>query len=62
MKFELKQEVQIAVSEETGTIRGRAEYVSAPPSYLVRYKGADGTAREGWFEEDALRANPAFAG
>jgi hypothetical protein len=55
MKLELKQVVKIAESGETGTVIGRAEYSTTPLcSYLLRYKGADGRAREEWWTEDAL--------
>jgi hypothetical protein len=56
-KFELKQIVKIAESGETGTILGRAEYSTTPlNSYYIRYKAADGRAREEWWTEDALEA------
>jgi hypothetical protein len=56
-KFDLKQIVKITESEETGTIIGRAEYSTVPlPSYLLRYKAADGRATEQWWTEDALEA------
>lgn len=54
MKFELKQAVTISASGETGEVIGRAEYVHAEASYLVRYKCADGRAVESWWSESAL--------
>lgn len=54
MQFELKQCVTIKCSAETGEIIARAEYASAEPSYLVRYKCADGRAVESWWSESAL--------
>lgn len=54
MKFELKKTVTIAASGEQGEVIGRAEYAHAEPSYLVRYKCADGRAVEAWWTESAL--------
>jgi hypothetical protein len=54
MKHDLKKTVTIVVSGETGEVIGRAEYVYAEPSYLVRYKDADGRAVESWWTESAL--------
>lgn len=54
MRFELKQYVTIAVSGEQGQVIGRAEFAHAEPSYLVRYKCADGRALEAWWNESAL--------
>jgi hypothetical protein len=53
-KFELGQEVAIVVSGENGNVIGRAEYLNADPSYLVRYKAGDGRAIESWWSQDAL--------
>jgi len=54
MKFELKQTVTIAVSGEQCDVIARAEYLAAEPSYLLRYKCADGRAVETWWPESAL--------
>lgn len=54
MKFELKQAVTIAASGEVGEVVGRAQYLHSEPSYLVRYKSADGRAVESWWSESAL--------
>ena len=54
MKIELKQIVTIITSGEQGEVIGRAEYTHAEPSYLVRYKCADGRAVEGWWTESSL--------
>jgi hypothetical protein len=57
MKFELKQKVVIECSGEAGEVIGRAEYsASSEPSYQLRYKCADGRARECWWTESALVA------
>ena len=54
MKYELNHGVTITVSGEQVEIIGRAEYVHAEPSYLVRYKASDGRAVETWWTESAL--------
>lgn len=54
MKFNLKQIVVITASGEQGEVIARAEYVVAEPSYLIRYKCADGRAVEAWWTESAL--------
>lgn len=54
MKFDNGQELVIAVSNEIGEVIGRAEYPRAEPSYLLRYKAADGRAVEQWWAESAL--------
>ncbi len=54
VKYELMQSVTIATSGEQGEVIGRAEYVHAEPSYLVRYQAADGRAEEVWWTESAL--------
>lgn len=58
LKFEIKQIVHIDVGtrSEYGTIIARAEYATAEPSYLVRYKRADGVSDERWWSESALIA------
>lgn len=53
-KFELKQRVKIDESGENGVVTGRAEYTNAANGYYVRYKSADGVARECWWPEDAV--------
>lgn len=57
-KFRLKQSVQIAVSQECGTVVGRAEYSTADNTYLLRYQCADGRATEAWWAEEALKDLP----
>lgn len=54
MKYNLNQSVMIECSQETGEVIARAEYVNAEPSYLVRYKNAEGRAVESWWAESAL--------
>lgn len=53
-KFELKQQVKITASDESGEVIARAEYSESSPAYLVRYKAADGRAVEQWWNESAL--------
>lgn len=54
LKYQLNQPVKIRASEEQGEIIGRAEYSTAEPGYLVRYKAADGRAVEAWWTQSAL--------
>lgn len=54
-KFALGEAVALTISDESGHVIGRAEYLNSDPSYLVRYKAADGWAVESWWSEDALR-------
>lgn len=56
-KFNLGQQVTIAVSGETGEILGRAEYTTAENNYYIRYKSTDGRAIENWWVESALQAS-----
>ena len=55
-KFHLNQKVEVACSDEVGTVIGRYETVTAEPQYFVRYKAADGRAVESWWTESALVA------
>lgn len=55
-KFSLGQQVEIAVSGESGEVIARAEYATSCNSYLVRYKASDGRATVAWWDEDSLRA------
>lgn len=54
LKFSLHDTVTIVTSGESGSVVARAEYIAAEPSYLVRYKRADGVATEAWWPESAL--------
>jgi hypothetical protein len=53
-RFEIGQSVHLLHSEERGTVIGRAEYREYPPSYLVRYKAADGRQVEQWWQDSAI--------
>ncbi|HDL7689604.1 TPA: hypothetical protein P0N90_004286 [Yersinia enterocolitica] len=55
-KFELNQMVNIAVSDEFGEVKGRAEYASTENQYYIHYKAADGRALNAWFNECDLEA------
>lgn len=52
--FPLNAEVVITASGEKGIVIGRAEYTTSQPSYLLRYRSADGRAVEAWWSQDAL--------
>jgi len=54
--FQLGAEVTLQTSGETGFVIGRAEYLTTNPSYLIRYKAADGRQVETWWSEDAILA------
>lgn len=56
LKFKLAERVAIAASGETGEVIGRADYLHAEASYLVRYKAGDGRGVEAWWTEQALVA------
>lgn len=53
-KFELRQQVRIAASKESGEVVARAQYSNSTDSYLIRYCAADGRAVEQWWHADAL--------
>lgn len=53
-KFELNQRATIVASGEAGDVIGRAEYIYAERSYLIRYAASDGKAVEAWWTESAL--------
>lgn len=54
-KFEMGATVDFAHSAEVGRVIGRAEYETAEPSYLVRYRAGDGRQVENWWSESALK-------
>lgn len=55
-KFNLGDKVAIAISGESGTVKGCAEYATTENNYLVPYKAADGRAVEHWWSESELHA------
>ncbi|NTZ48384.1 hypothetical protein ACB496_12795 [Lelliottia nimipressuralis] len=58
-KHELGQAVQVTISGEKGSVKGRAEYASTSNQYLIHYLTADGRGVDGWFDEGELSsANP----
>ena len=54
--FSLGQRLAIICSSETGECIARAEYLKTEPSYLLRYRAADGQAVEAWWPQTALGA------
>lgn len=56
MKFKLGQTAVIEVSGEEGVVIGRAEYQHGEPTFLLRYRRADGLAHEEWWAGSALNA------
>ena len=61
LRFELGQRVRLIDSGERGIVTGRAEYLKSEPSYLIRYKAADGRQVTGWWEESAIESVDATA-
>jgi hypothetical protein len=53
-KRELGDIVTLDHSGESGQVIGRAEYDTAEPSYLIRYKAGDGRQVEQWWSESAI--------
>lgn len=54
--FELKEQVTITCSGETGQVIARAEFIDSENQYQIRYKAADGRAVEAWWNELALQS------
>lgn len=55
-KFELKQEVEITCSGETGIVTCRMDNMDGKDQFRVRYKAGDGRAAENWWDQSALKA------
>lgn len=53
--FQLGATVVISASGETGEVVGRAEYLTAEPSYFIRYRANDGRAVQDWWTQSALK-------
>lgn len=53
-KFDLGTKVMLVLSEETGTVEGRAQFNSQDNQYLIRYKAGDGRLNEVWWTESAI--------
>lgn len=53
-KFDFDEMVVIDMSGQIGKVVGRAQYVYAEPSYLIRLVES-GVAREAWWTESALK-------
>ncbi|MGO2975944.1 MULTISPECIES: hypothetical protein [Hafniaceae] len=55
-KFEISQLVMLIVSDESGEVKGRAEYSTHENAYFVHYRAADGRAVSAWVDESNLVA------
>jgi hypothetical protein len=53
---DLGAQVRMIQSEEQGRVIGRAEFDHSEPTYLVRYRAADGCQRESWWAQSAVAA------
>lgn len=53
-KFELGASVKVGNYSGSAVIIGRAEYLSRPNLYLIKYEKSDGLPAEEWFEEGDL--------
>lgn len=54
-EYEMGDLVCLKLSDERGTVIGRAEYASAnEPCYRIRYKSAQGRLVEEWWDESAI--------
>lgn len=57
--FAMGSRVRIVESGEVGTVVGIAEFDSADPQFLLRYRSADGRAVQAWWTQNALEDAPA---
>jgi hypothetical protein len=53
-RFEVLDTVLIDCSGESGKVIGRAEFAAGEDQYFIRYKDANGIARELWWGDSAL--------
>lgn len=53
-KFNLRDQVTISSSNETGEVRARSDNTSGESQYRVAYRNAQGVATEAWWCEDQL--------
>jgi heat shock protein HspQ len=53
-KFEIGQDVRLKMSEEKGTVIGRAEYANDENRYEIVYRNVTGAHAHGWFTESEL--------
>jgi hypothetical protein len=53
--FDLGDTATIAISDETGKIIGRAEYIENENNYLLLYQANDGRAVKQWWKESELK-------
>ena len=62
-KHQLGDAVTLKLSDETGEVCGRAEYLNTENQYWVLYKCADGRQVSAWWGESELdEPNPAGDG
>jgi hypothetical protein len=54
-KFDLGGSATIAVSGESGTVIGRAQYLENENNYFLLYRSADGRAAKQWWKESELQ-------
>ncbi|MCK1577847.1 hypothetical protein ACIPUD_11020 [Bradyrhizobium sp. CAR08] len=52
--YDIKADVKLKESNETGAVIGRAEYEDSANSYLIRYRAGDGRQTEAWWAESAI--------
>jgi len=55
-KFNLKENVTLVHSDESGEVIGRAEHTTCENQYRVAYKAADGRQVIDWWEESLVKA------
>lgn len=53
-KFPLNMQAAIKISGEFGIITAASTSTHGEDQYLIHYKAADGTAREGWWYESMI--------
>lgn len=53
-EFQLGDDVRLAMSNETGKVIGKAEYLYESRKYFVQYVAAEGRQVEGWFAFEQL--------
>jgi len=53
-KFNLKENVTLVHSDESGEVIGRAEHTTCENQYHVVYKAADGRQVTSWWDESLI--------
>jgi len=54
-EYELGQQVELKLSQESGYVEGRAEYQVSEKSYYVLYKAADGRQVSAWWAGSQIK-------